>query len=236
MKNCVLLYVLFVSCSAFTAEQHVDLMLPGGEGEGFSIDDLPVKPSGDWWVIDRDGVGFHLSRKEVQLKKYRNCGDDDKDLDEWTGRTVEVLGANNPVALIRGYSGFETGSLLAADFKFKEEKNSLNFEFTWDDQPASVRYLVDRPNFTERPQSAGKYSVQLAVNRKEYVLYVWDDWDGEGDLELQWVGDLNRDGAPDVLLNTSVKYSVRTTRLFMSQSSEGAYQYFEVAKFDRSAC
>lgn len=68
------------------------------------------------------------------------------------------------------------------------------------------------------------------------LLYSFEEWDGEGDLGVRWIGDINRDGAPDVLLDTWRKYSSRTTRFFISQDSETKLKYFELANFHSGAC
>jgi hypothetical protein len=62
-----------------------------------------------------------------------------------------------------------------------------------------------------------------------------DPWHGDGHWSLRWIGDLNRDGWPDLLLDASYKYSVHTTRLFLSNATAGRVDFVEAARFERTA-
>ena len=53
---------------------------------------------------------------------------------------------------------------------------------------------------------------------------------------VRWIGDLNRDGVPDLLVDASYKYSVHTTRLFLSRTTGGQIEFAEVGRFERTAC
>lgn len=64
-----------------------------------------------------------------------------------------------------------------------------------------------------------------------------EEWRGDGDWRVRWIGDLNRDGRPDLLVDASFKYSVFRTRLYLSSlAGDGQLELAEWATTTRVAC
>ena len=97
-----------------------------------------------------------------------------------------------------------------------EAGESERVEVPWDEITVVVQRVIDGP----RSDQAGQYRIELQVGAERYHLHS-DQYHGDGHWRVRWIGDLNGDGWPDLLLDASYKYSVNTTRLYLSRADNG---------------
>lgn len=192
-----------------------ELMLPGGP---FEASALPLNASGRWLALVEVG-GSSLAPVTVTIGSA---------LEECTGtpgaaRTVRTTGAE-PVALFRRVVGLRAGLVPTGTI-----------------EPAAGWREPRRGEFDGRPfvlseERAGE-GFRLRYTWAGHGGTVFEtDAEDEGHWDLLWLGDLNRDGWPDLLLQADWKYSVRTTRLLLSRVRHGAWVVEEVASFRITAC
>ena len=79
------------------------------------------------------------------------------------------------------------------------------------------------------------FRVELVDTVGTHLLFT-TDWTDDGSWALRWAGDLNRDGIPDILLDATHKYSLHTTRLFLSRKNPRGHDYEETATLTTTAC
>ncbi len=53
---------------------------------------------------------------------------------------------------------------------------------------------------------------------------------------LLWAGDIDRDGIPDLLIDTSNHYNISTIALFLSSKADKGKLYKKVAIFETIGC
>jgi|GEM_PF-1636899 len=87
---------------------------------------------------------------------------------------------------------------------------------------------------SERVNESGFRLVHVGKGGR-LVLFTADDQD-EGSWKLAWAGDLNRDGAPDLLLEATRKYSVRSWQLHMSGSLPTDGRWWPAAVYNQPGC
>jgi len=216
-----------VTCSEARAQREsVELLLPGTE---YHVTDLPPDPSGTWWVLYRPSETPTLEALQVVVRPIRGCGDEATD--EPSGRAVTVSQAREPILMVRGLPDLSGGPVRTAFVNERGTGEASRVELQWGDQQVTLRHLA-APPLEDRP---GRYHVELTVGAQRFELHTVQ-WHGDGHWLVRWVGDLNRDGLPDVLLDASYKYSVHTTRLFLSRATAGHIEFTEAARFEHTAC
>jgi hypothetical protein len=75
----------------------------------------------------------------------------------------------------------------------------------------------------------------VAQGKSENQVLAAADFMDDALMHVHWVGDLNGDGMPDLLLNTSHKYSYSQLVLFLSSAREGDILH-RAASFRYTAC
>ncbi len=198
-----------------------DLLIPGDE---FRKDDLPEDPEGIWWVLHRPSGEAVLERLTIQVDRFHDpCVDEQAD--EESGRAVSVPDAADAILLLRGELGLSPGPVRTAFVMGVAPAEADAIEAPWGDVTVAVRHVV----------TGYRYSIEVAVGDRIFQLRS-DEWQGDGHWGVRWIGDMNRDGWPDLLVDASHKYSVHTTRLFLSTGSGSVVEMTEAATFTHSAC
>lgn len=204
----------------------VELLLPGDE---YDSTDLPSNPGGTWWVLHRQGEHVVLETLPVVVTSVQGCSDELPS--QQSGRSVSVPDARDPILLVRGLPDLTVGPVRTVLLDHDGIGEQERVEAEWGAQRVVVRHLTDLPP-DDQP---GHYRVDLALGDDHFQL-LSDQWHGDGHWQVRWIGDLNRDGWPDLLIDASYKYSVYTTRLYLSRMRGGRLDMREVAKLQHSAC
>jgi len=221
-----LVLALSLQIDARPQNERVELLLPGDEYEST---DLPPNPGGTWSVLHRQGGDLVLDTLPVVVTSIQGCGDELPY--QRSGRTVSVPDARDPILLVRGLPDLTVGPVRTEFLDHDGIGEQERVEAEWGAQPVVVQHLADQPP-GDQP---GRYRVELALGDDHFEL-LSDQWHGDGHWRVRWIGDLNRDGWPDLLIDASYKYSVYTTRLYLSRVRGGRLDVREVARFEHSAC
>ncbi len=225
-----LVAVLVVGLAAADSDsvqgERPELLLPGDEHH---LTDLPAHPEGTWWVLHRPGHETVLEPLAVVVRSHQACGDQPPE--EENGRAVLVPHAHDPVLLLRRHPGLTSGPVHTVFLDDGKVGESDSVTAQWDDGAVLVRHVTEGP-YGDEP---GHHHVELAVGGRQFRLHA-GEWHGDGHWRVRWIGDLNRDGWPDLLLDASYKYSVYTARLFLSREADDQLEIHELATFTHSAC
>jgi len=204
----------------------VELLLPGNE---YHQADVPPNAPPTWWVLHRLAGDPVLEMLPVAVTPVRGCGDEDQGA--LTGRAVTVPDARDPIVLVRGGQDLAAGPVRTAFVDDAGTGEAPRVETQWGDRTVIVHHVTVEP-VGDQP---GRYRIELTVGDERRQLHA-DQWHGDGQWRVRWIGDLNRDGWPDLLLDASYKYSVSTTRLFLSRATDAQVDFPEVARFEHTAC
>lgn len=212
--------------SSFAQEASVQLLLPGSE---YHASELPADMTGRWWVLHRTGDAVSLASLEIVVEPRAGCSDEDPNRPG--GRLVRVSHARNPILILRGLPELTAGPVRTAFLDRDGTGVEPVVEAQWGEQRMVLRHTAELPS-GDQP---GRYWVAVAIDERRYELRT-DQWHGDGHWRVRWIGDLNRDGAPDLLLDASYKYSVHTTRLYLTHQADGRLQFDEVSQIEHTAC
>ena len=212
--------------SAWAQSTELELLVAGNE---YHRSDLPANPAGTWWVLHRPAGETVLEQLQVVVTPFQTCGDDEPE--EQRGRALSVPAAHDPILLVRGHAALRAGTVRTVFLDDGVVGEAERVEAQWDDRVVILRHVAEDPS-GDRP---GEYRIELTVGDRQFQLHS-DQWHGDGHWRVRWIGDLNRDGWPDLLVDASYKYSVYTTRLYLSRESDGRLEVSEAATFTHSAC
>lgn len=217
---------LATGSSAWTQSTELELLLAGTE---YHQRDLPAGPGGTWWVLHRPAEEIVLEALQVVVTPFHTCGDEHPE--EQDGRAVSVPTARDPILLVRGHPALRAGTVRTAFVNDGGAGEAERVEALWGNRLVIVRHVTELPT-GDQP---GEYRIELAVGDRRFQLHA-DQWHGDGHWRVRWIGDLNRDGWPDLLVDASYKYSVYTTRLYLSHDTDGRLDVSEAATFTHLAC
>ena len=192
-----------------------ELLLQGGP---FEASALPLNPAGRWLALV-DGGESKLTPVTVTIEAA---------LEECTetpgaARAVRLDGAE-PLAMFRRVPGLRAGAVTSG---------RLEPARGWR-EPRSGDF-GGKPFVLSEMHAGEGFQLRYSWGGRGGTVFVAEAED-EGHWDLLWLGDLNRDGWPDLVLQADGKYSVRTTRLLLSRVRRGAWVVEEVAAFAVTAC
>ncbi|MFO7527320.1 MAG: hypothetical protein R6W86_00735 [Marinobacter sp.] len=223
----LLVLTLGANNRAWTQSSGLEILLPGSE---YHQSDLPENSAGLWFVLHRPDGETVLEASNVVVRPFHTCGDERPE--EQRGRAVTVSAISDPVLLIRGHPELRPGPVRTEFQDDGVSGEAKRVEATWGDEKLILRHIVDQA-IDDQP---GRHLIELTLGDLQFPLHA-DAWHGDGHWRVRWIGDLNRDGWPDLLLDASYKYSVYTTRLYLSSpGADGGLEITEVATFTHTAC
>lgn len=220
----------------------ITLMLAAGfalQPTGTFHGDEPVARAGEHWLALYDAPdGMRLVAARARL---RTVHDPVLDADgEATGIEVGADGAPDAVMLLRG-PALRAGAIERAEVAGDVGNDLAAFRFR------NIDYRL-RPRCPQAPPAPGTSQacdVVLASTTGEQAVAKWMRWRGEtGALEfdadarpvLLHAGDFDRDGRPDLILDTADHYNVSRPTLFLSSPARSGEAVREVASYHSVGC
>lgn len=208
-------------------------------------DDVAVESGPDWWGVFPEGDGFTLQSAPVTITREFDPIVDEEG--QATGKLVKVPQEAEPVLLVRGIKGLTAGSLnsvrLNSSPLFLYPGQSLGLGISLDGKKAQSGSIVaqgecnriedDTPVFTN-------YRLLLRVRgdqgvHVQEIVAVKPFWTGTSP-NILWVGDLDRDGRVDILINIPEHESNSHYVLFMSSAAKEGELVGKVAEWRTTAC
>ncbi len=190
-----------------------ELLVPGGPYEASAV---PADARGEWLGLVAGAGPDRLVPVRVAVENV---------MEECTGspgaaRLVRVTSGPSPIVLLRGVPGVREGVVAPG---------TLAPPVDWR-QPQAGSF-GGRP-FLLREERVGEgFRLRYAWGQALETVFETGSED-EGYWAVLWLGDLNRDGWPDLVLQADGKYSLQTTRLLLSR--RGVLE--EIATFRIAAC
>lgn len=209
-----LLISLAVSVLPLAAAPEPRLLAPGTYHEG----EVAPGSAGAWWALCLDGEGPALTPVEVEVTPAF-----DEMTDTPTAEEVQAEGCTHPLVLLRA-PGLRAGPLTQA-----QQGPQTDFVGS-----RSLR-LGGRTYRLEAELEEARLGVRLTEGGHTQALYTTDAGD-DPHWELVWAGDLDGDGALDLVLEAAHHYNRRTLRLFLSSAAHGEELLGEVARFSQVGC
>lgn len=226
--------VVAIVDSTATGGRRGVVMLPSWAAE-WQGDSTALGATTPWLGLVLEGAGASLAPVPVRRFAVEDVCFSEDTTKTWTDR----LEADRPgvVLALWGESGLVAGPVAAGQVLDQGEFGAFSDPNDGGRvAPGGVRAVFrdDTLRFREEPVGDG-FRVVVRWRGADEVLYETEHQD-EGGWNVRWVGDLDRDEVPDILLDATRKYSVEVTWLHLSGGTSHGPRWRAVARYAHSAC
>ncbi len=214
-------------------------------GEGYHGDEIEVKNGETWLSLSRQNENYFLSSEKVTVRRAFDSIVDDEDTNLETGKSVSISGGAASIFLLKNAR------------QLKEGEVTTLYEHIDSDETTTVEEesLFSLKNGFTRTFTLGNEAYTLSVKRGKnkasediialilengttkqvlhsYRSFEKDDYIGT----LIWVGDIDRDGKPDLYLDLYLHDNAIYKNLFLSAPAEKGKLVKKVAVFTTTGC
>lgn len=224
-----LLIASFCATGGLAAERGTHLLLPG-EFHGSEV----AARSGESWLALAETADGHFVVVPVTLR-VEEVEDPVLDSDgQRTGKRVSAVGIDDVIFLAKDNERIVAGPVSTAAVAMRGEGNAL------DADPADGWTLRlgqhDYELYTERTELGGHERIRVLLRKGETEQVLATGRDSSLCANLIWAGDLDRDGALDLLLDMSSGENASIPTLFLSSSARPGQLLRAVAEMVITGC
>ncbi len=185
------------------------------------------------WAIQADGDGYRLVRRiaKVESFEYRNPARGDG---TFTGQRLVGPGVDRALVHLSKVRGLVEGPItldrcdhILVDYSFGRENTAPS--------PIDIRLGESKFRVTAEVGAAagGFRSLRVFLESKGRRQEIFAGLQATDPFaRLAWIGDIDRDGAPDLLMSVRLHHSVTSHRLYLSSFAEPGQLARHVATVD----
>ena len=222
----VLKKIIFISVALLlTVPAAADFAVKFFPGWSYRHQDDQIHDGATLWAIIRQDDSYILTKRKIKLKSVHSPNRDNEG--QASGR--ELVASDRDASIIH-FTGIEP--LKSGPIFLEEIKKPLINTFNPKIPPSAVDFKINEK----------KYSVYVKLNTKHDMLIYMKQGNKSQLLAvypkvtdalswLQWVADIDRDNAPDLLLSASGHYSYIDNRLYLSSFADSGNFVKEVGRF-----
>lgn len=180
-------------------------------------------PDVGWLALRRAAAGMELVRTAVTYASAPGpCAEPDG------GRTAVPSVGGAWVALVAGVPGLTAGPVSTASVSDTGGTRSLHGD--------SVVATLGGERLVIRSERVAEAGFRLYTPADGGTTLYSTEYADEGSWDVVWVGDLDRDGALDVLLDATQKYSVDAWRLYLASGRRPGSRWRAAAVYAEAGC
>lgn len=228
MKFATLMIFVFFCGSISIADAQEISIIETGEFHG---DEVSAHDGEEWLGLFNSDGKYMLMPSVVSVEKAFDPIVDSKG--QATGAKITVRGMSDPLFLVKG-SGFDVARPAITVERSVGSLNSaegISFVLAG----SLYRLFIESKNAGPSGFVTGNSKLYFSVGGVRQVLYEVDECDS-CQWRLNWAGDLDSDGKPDLYLLVTPHYNVAIQKLFLSSRAENGKLVKEVAEFTTTGC
>lgn len=185
---------------------------------GYEPSDFKHMLSEDWYDFSKDEETniFSLTKSDISIgKDYNDCLQDSITYVSSANNILMIKGLTqkekHPKAIMPEVNALQPGEKI--DFTFNNQKYTLRGEGIVPQQDKV--YLAPGFSIGYSTESVINYKLYLSTNGKEQLLLSIPTFN-DTFVQILFIGDLDEDGKPDFVFDTSRDYEERRVTLFLS--------------------
>jgi hypothetical protein len=177
------------------------------------------------WAIIKQGDSYILTKRKIRLKSVHSPIRDDEG--QASGRELIATDRESSIIHLTGIDNLKSGPIF-----LKEINKPLVNAFNPQIPPSSVDFEFKGKIYTVFVQLSKKKDMSIYVKHgdKKQLLCIYPKV-GDALSWLQWVADIDRDDAPDILISASGHYSYIDNRLYLSSFADPDNFVAEVGRY-----
>ncbi|MFL5403665.1 MAG: hypothetical protein ACJ8BF_12680 [Gemmatimonadales bacterium] len=220
---------LLLTAGSLPAQQKVELLFTGS----FLGERAWPKTGEKWLGLYRTASGFRLAPTKIKVERV-------PDACAGTATRISADMAEEPYLLVRGHDSFGLGlidtALAGNEFLYPGQSISVRFG-----KPEHWYYMLALGSASARPGDILFTDYRLELRDSEHpgsgqVFLKFDRLALENIPNLQWAGDLDRDGRLDLLFRVPIGGHSKRYVLFLSSAASRPKLVKVVASFDLLDC
>jgi hypothetical protein len=220
---------LLLTAGSLPAQQKVELLFTGS----FLAERAWPKTGERWLGLYRTAPGFRLAPTRIRIERVPDaCAD--------SATKISADGPAEPYLLVRGHDAFSVGSVdtAFAGNQFLYPGQSISVKMG---KPEHWYYMVALGSASARPGDILFTDYRLELRDAEHpdsgqVFLKFDRLALENTPNLQWAGDLDRDGRLDLLFRVPIGGYSKRYIFFLSSAASRPELVKVVASFDLLDC
>jgi hypothetical protein len=225
-------WVVFSSLLALEAgaREKPTLLLPGQ----YHGDEVSAKSGEIFLILDHEEGKCRLRKTRLVVKKVR-----DQILDEGNKRTGKSVSTptGNPVFMIRGIPAIKAGPAITAVVYSRPQivPTTVPLTVTLKNTTWTVQALPTGPKKGPDLTEPVRLFVKSNSIQRE-LINLPQGMDPDHAKGIRWIGDVDGDGQPDVLMDISNHYNISEMVLLLSSEGSPQGPYRIVATFKTVGC
>jgi hypothetical protein len=202
-----------------------DLAVKFFPGWSYRHQDDQIHDGATLWAIIKQGDSYILTKRKIRLKSVHSPNRDDEG--QASGRELIAPDRQSSILHFIGIENLNSGPIFLQEIK-KPLINTFNPKIP----PSSVDFEIKGKIYTVFVQLSKKndMSIYMKHGDKKQLLCVYPKTQ-DALSWLQWVADIDRDDAPDILISASGHYSYIDNRLYLSSFADPDNFVKEVGRF-----
>lgn len=208
-------------------------------GGGYHGEEIDARNGETWTGLFGDDLTFNLKPATVRIKRVRDSIIDGNGPGEVTGKSVSVMSGKKPLFMIKGGTPPPPGPVTTLFFFDRDadsaEDRSIRPGFKKDFTIGGKSYSLSARSGLDLK---GKKIMALLLESDDRSQILNAIPDGEGNYlgVLEWIGDIDRDGKPDLYLDLYMHDNVIDKNLFLSSMATKGTLVKLAGSFFRTGC
>jgi hypothetical protein len=197
-------------------------------GWGYTHQDDQIHDGATLWAIIKQGDSYILTKRKIRLKSYHLSNRDDEG--QTSGRELVATDRESSILHFTGLEKLKPGPIFLKEFK-KTLVNTFNPIIP----PSSVDFEMKGKVYTVFVHLSKKndLSIYMKHGDKEQLLCEYPKA-ADALCWLQWVADIDRDNAPDIMISASGHYAYINHRFHLSSFADAGHFVKEVERYTDS--
>lgn len=190
-----------------------------------------------WFGLYRKDDRYFLMPTVLKVKAVRHYLRDEKDSKEQTGREISSSVKLPNIFMLKNAPMLRAGEVQTVFYGNETDSENINRKYRREFKFNGKKYTlsIDDPNKEAGDFLTAESEMTVSVGTVKQVIYE-QEYCSDCSWDLCWVGDLDKDGKLDFMLNLNSHYNSTCHTLFLSSQAKKGEIVRDVAEICQTGC